>query len=190
MTDTLEYLKTEAARNQRLADRCNTDRRKRTHKYRAVHLQRAIAELEQARKMLAEIEIVAYGDQEDVTSESLLAWLRQTIAPRRVTTKDSRPMAKLCRCAGGCEGHFNCRIVWNDEALAREGLRRESDKITDEDPGRQVRPHRSGGMARPEEPYRSVLESVAKDCPSAWHWSLREGECPMCNNVWKHEAQN
>ncbi len=47
----------------------------------------ATAEIEQARKVLREIEIVAHGDQEDVTVESLLAWLRQTIAPRRQSTK-------------------------------------------------------------------------------------------------------
>lgn len=52
MSDALQFLKDEAARNQRISEFANTAKRRKALQYRAKHLQRAAAKIEQLQEAL------------------------------------------------------------------------------------------------------------------------------------------
>jgi hypothetical protein len=102
------------------------------------HCHRAADQIERAQKQLESIKALCHKHFDASDPESAYSTINAIYQhavdladPRSETTKGAARTAKLCRCEGDCQGHFNCRIVWNDEALAREGLQRETGKGND-----------------------------------------------------------
>lgn len=100
MSEVLEHLKTEAARNQRLAEQTDTAKRRRTHAHRAKYLQRAVAEIEQMRELMREaidtIKAFHGPDAWDIYYENAPEMKRfRAAAGEAVPTKDRRPMDRI-----------------------------------------------------------------------------------------------
>lgn len=102
MTDLIEYLKDEAARNQRLADRSNSERRKRTLRYRAVHMQRAIAEIGHKQDQLESIKQLCHTHFDGSDAESAFRTIN-AIYQHAVDLAEPRTETTKGKSQGQCE---------------------------------------------------------------------------------------